>query len=394
MSEPSDPVSPATSHRSAPVSFPSTPPSFPKRVPLVHQLPVLKAELKKVAAARGNVYAQKVAILVRWEDDNTGAEEDLMTMSKVMETFDIQWTKHVLETTDPIPGWTLGDKIRKMLLDCCHSKLHSLFVFYYAGHGIIEDNNLSFASFQKRVSWSNIRTQIASNENADALRRVDVLGVLDCCYSGAATRAQTSRTFQVMAACGPDEVTNPRGQKFSFTMRFFRAVQQFKHQSSVTTAALFQEIQRQKPRTAPNAVMVTLSGIQPITLVFKDHGTPSRIPHLSPHVNEKHVLVKLTLHGHSQVPGHKAVLESFKTAIQDLPTNMKVEISDAYETDQSIFLVMRMSWEAWSLWTMVSHLDFIGVTLGPSLMSPRLIEVPVPVVGENRPPLPCKGKAE
>jgi hypothetical protein len=80
MSEPSDPVSPTASHHSAHVSFPS-------RAPQVHHLPVLKADLKKVAASHGNVHARKVAILVRWENDTTGAEEDISTMGKVMETF-------------------------------------------------------------------------------------------------------------------------------------------------------------------------------------------------------------------------------------------------------------------------------------------------------------------
>ncbi|CAG8885798.1 unnamed protein product [Penicillium egyptiacum] len=392
MSEPSDPVSPATSHHSAPVPLPSTPVSFPSRAPRVHHLPVLKADLKKVAASRGNVHARKVAILIRWENDTTGAEEDIITIGKVMETFDLQYTDHILKAKDPTPGWNLSAKIRKMILDCYHSKLHSVFVFYYVGHGAIVDGNLYFIQDGKRVSWSDIRADFFSED--DAVRHVDILGVIDCCYSGAATRAQASRAIQVMAACGPNEGTSPRGQKASLTMRLFGAVQRFKGQSSVFTAALFQEIQRQKPRTAPSAVFETLSGTQPIRLVFNDHAPSSRIPRPSSHVNEKHVLVKLTLHGHSQIPGHSEVLESFKNAIQDLPPSMKVEISDAYETDQSIFLIIGMSWEAWSLWTMVAHLDFVGVTLGPSLMSRRLVEVPVPVSDENRHPSHGKGKVE
>ena len=138
----------------------------------------------------------------------------------------------------------------------------------------------------------------------------------------------------------------------------------------------------------------TLSGTQPIKLVFNDHTPSSHIPRPSSHVNEKHVLVKLTLHGHSQIPSHSDVLESFKSTIQDLPPTMKVEISDAYETDQSIFLIIGMSWEAWALWTMVVHVDFVGVTLGPSLMPRRLVQVPGPVSDENRHPDHGKGKVE
>lgn len=199
MSEPSDPVSPTTSHHSAPISVTTPPSSFPSKAPLVHHLPALKAELNQVATARGNVYAKKMGIIIRWDGDNTGAEEDAITMSRVMDTFNIQCTHHILKTSDPIPGWTLTDKIRKMILDCCNSKLNSLFVVYYAGHGTIVDGNLYFAMGEKLVSWSKIRADLNSYEDTDAMRRIDVLGVLDCCYSGAATRAQNSRTFQVIA---------------------------------------------------------------------------------------------------------------------------------------------------------------------------------------------------
>ncbi|KAI3109634.1 hypothetical protein CBS147333_5281 [Penicillium roqueforti] len=391
MAEPSDPVSPTTSHHSAPVSFSSTTTSFPSRTPLVHHLPALKADLKKVSAARGNVHDLKVAILVRWEDDNTGADKDITTMGKVMETFGIQYTEYIVKSSDTIPSWNLQGKIREVMYDCHRSKRHSLFVFYYVGHGMISDGRLSFVSGKRSMPWSRIRANFW--DEPDAMKYVDVLGVLDCCYSGAATRPQQTRTIQMLAACGANEGTNPRAQTVSFTMRLFRAVQHFKGQSSVTTAALFQEIQRQKPPHAPNAVMETISGTQPIRLVFKNYTIPSRIPHLSSHANEKHVLVKLTLHGHSHISGHSDVLQGFQKAIQDLPPNMKVEISDAYETDESIFLVMGMSWEAWALWTMVTHLDFIGVTLGPSLM-PRRLEVPVRAVQENLRPPPGKGKGK
>lgn len=40
----------------------------------------------------------------------------------------IRWANHILKTTDPIPSWDLADKIRKMILDCCNSKLHSMWL--------------------------------------------------------------------------------------------------------------------------------------------------------------------------------------------------------------------------------------------------------------------------
>lgn len=87
------------------------------------------------------------------------------------------------------------------------------------------------------------------------------------------------------------------------------------------------EIQRVKPRDAPRPVLTTLTGShQPIiTLAFQDatsSATPSRIPiRALRHVNEKYVLVKLTLYGESH-----DFLEAFERAIRDLPANMQVEV--------------------------------------------------------------------
>lgn len=38
-----------------------------------------------------------------------------------------------------------------------------------------------------------------------------------------------------------------------------------------------------------------------------------------------------------------------KSAIRNLPANIQVEVKDAYETDQPVFLILGMSWEAWAL---------------------------------------------
>ncbi|OQE19195.1 hypothetical protein PENFLA_c019G07181 [Penicillium flavigenum] len=105
-------------------------------------------------------------------------------------------------------------------------------------------------------------------------------------------------------------------------MRLFRAVQHFTGQSSVSTAAFFQETQRQKPRTAPSAVFETLSGTQPIRLVFNDHSPSSRIPRPSSHVNEKHS-------SHSGLKEDKKALHKRVTTLKEtLEHKVKVEVRE------------------------------------------------------------------
>ncbi|KAJ9490441.1 hypothetical protein VN97_g2799 [Penicillium thymicola] len=391
--------SPTGSIQSAPSSLPTT--SFPSTARQVHQLPVLKEQLQKVALARANYHVRKVAILVRWLSDNSNAEDDVTTMANLMEDFDIQHESYNIRKTDMRPTWRLSQRIREITLECEQTEQHCLIVFYYAGHGDIIDGGLNFVSGMPGthpVPWSKIKPDLFAEEPVP--EKIDVLTILDCCYAGAATRSgsQVSRTTQIIAACSAHQLANPRAQKTSFTLRIFRAVQKFKgQQTSLTTTALFQEIRREADQreeqqrerglpTTPKPIMETLTGIQPIKLHFKDttmssSSSPSRIPHPSRKVQEKNVLVKLTLQG------HRREFEVFKKAIEDLPDIMKVDVTDAYKTTQSIFILLNMSWESWAMWTMVADLEFVGITCGPSLLQPQpLAEIPIRAFGENRRP--------
>ena len=372
--------SPTGSIQTVPSSLPST--SFPSTARHVHQLPTLKEQLQKVAVARANYHVRKVAILVRWLNDNSNAEDDVTTMANLMEDFGIQHESYILRKTDMRPTWRLSKRIREIALECEEMEQHCLIVFYYAGHGEIIDGGLNFVSGMpgtRPVPWYKIKSDLFVDNPVP--EKIDVLTILDCCYADAATRSgsQVSRTTQIIAACSAHQLANPRAQNTSFTQRIFRAVQKFKGiQTSLTTAALFQEIQREADQreeqqrergipTTPRPVMETLTGIQPIKLHFKDiimssSSSPSRIPRPNRKVRENNVLVKLTLQG------HRHDYDIFKKAIEDLPDIMKVEVTDAYETTQSIFILLNMSWESWAMWTMVADLEFVGITPGPSLL--------------------------
>ncbi|KAJ5168319.1 uncharacterized protein N7482_003913 [Penicillium canariense] len=352
----------------------------------VRKLPALKAELEKVAIARGNVYIQKVALLVYWENENTGAKDNTQTMITILEQFGIKCTVYIL--TDASPGWSLSQKVRDMLIQCHDATLNTMFVFYYAGNSTMHDGKLFFSSGGKRVKWCFVSDSLF-DEYEEVVQRVDTLAILDCCFAGEATRQRISKTTQILAACDSNNTARAR-KTISFTQRMYHAVQTLKGQPSITTADWYEEIERLKPRNAPRSVLRTLGGTMPINLVFQDTASSatfssSRIPaRVSPHLSAKDLLVRLTLHGEG-----REVTEAFKSLIKDLPTSMKAEIMDAYETDQSVFFILGMTWKAWALWTMVVDLDHIGVTLGPSLIHKGPAEVQQ--VGEN---LPFCGKGK
>ncbi|KAJ5747512.1 uncharacterized protein N7511_009208 [Penicillium nucicola] len=347
-------------------------------------LPFLKKQLQRVANARPNSYARKLAILVHWEEDESNAKEDINTMEAIMKTFGIQSIVHTLRQKGPATIWNLLSRIQKMLGECHATDENCLFVFYYAGHGSIEEGSLHFApiegvSSQSSVEWSRVSATLSDEH----LTKIDVFTVLDCCFSGLATRSSSRRVCHIIAACGYNESTTARGWSISFTQRIFRAVQHLRSATHTTTAELFAEIQRQKPKLAPNAVFKTLGGgAQPIKLLFSPAGSqslsssPSRIPRLAA---SKNVLVKLTMKG----DGHHA-FSTFKEAITGLPDVLSVDVLDAYDTDHSFFVLLKMTWECLCYWSTVLDVELVGVIHGPSLVHRELAEIPTRGRNENR----------
>lgn len=363
MSQSSNLKSPAKELRAPIVSHPIKAASI--------KLPELQETLKKVASARSKFHVRKVGMLVRWENDNTGAEKDLDTMGAIMKSLGVQSNKFIIPKSAEDPSWNLIANFQKLFEQCTKSSLPSLFIFYYAGHASY-DESLYFTSGDKSILWRTIASHL------EAKVSVDSLIILDCCHAGAAARQPASpRNIHLMAACGAHEITSQRSYRTSFTQRLFRAMQAFRTQGSFTTAEWYERLQIERPKNAPYPVFETLSGTGSIGLVWSGSG-PSRIPRPMSGVSQKHVLVKLTLEG------QRDAVESFSKAIRQLPPNMKVEICGAFETDASVLLIIHMSWQGWVLWSNVVPLDFIGVALGPALL-PRVGIPPVLASEENVP---------
>ena len=346
--------------------------SFPRKPVSVIKLPHLESALKKVAAARSKFYSQKIAVLVRWDDDNTGAEDDLNTMESILKLVGVKCIRFSIESSAQLPVYGITDKVRETVRPCANSSLPSLFIFYYSGHGAVKDGMLRFTSNGKEVRWSHIFSELHQAE------LMDHFVILDCCHAAAAIREPDAKSnIHIIAAVGEQEITPARAGIKSFTQRLFRAFQTLKKKESFTTAEWFEQLQIEKPKFAPNAIFETFRGTGQISLILNNQ-TPSRLPRPISGVSRKHVLVKLTLEG------QRNAVESFSRAIRQLPPNMKVEIRDAFETDASVFFMLQMSWEGWVLWTRVVHLEFVGTTLGPSLISRAAIP-PVLASEENMP---------
>lgn len=342
-------------------------------------VPFLRKQLEKVANSRPSSYVKKIAILVHWQADDSRSMDDIKTMEAIMNVFGIESKVYTIPQNETLGGWNLVLELQKLLKELHDTGQSCLMVFSYTGHGLRKNDELEFSpsaggSNQAPIPWSQIYPFLSDN----ALSKIDVLTILDCCYSGSAARGFSEKAFHIIAACGPNESTNARGYAISFTQRIFRAVHQLSSATHTTTTELFNEIQRSKPKFAPNAVFRTLSGTRPIKLLFSNPArlpSPSSTPRLT---GNKNVLVKLTLKG----DGYHA-LPLFREAILGLPDALSVEVSDAYETDQSFFVLLRMTWESLCCWSMVVDLEMVGVISGPSLVHRELVEIPIRGMNED-----------
>lgn len=74
-------------------------------------------------------------------------------------------------------------------------------------------------------------------------------------------------------------------------------------------------------------------------------------------------MVQLTLDGEP-----RTVVDQFKGVISSLPADFELKLLDAYETDASAFLILRMNWESWAR-IPNTELKITGIIMGPSLLN-------------------------
>lgn len=170
--------------------------------------------------SRPNSYVQKVAILVHWEADDSESKDDVKTMESIMNIFGIQSRVYTLPKIEPLAAWNLVIEVQQQLKQLYERDQSCLLVFYYTGHGSKKNDQLQFSpsaggSNQSPIQWS----QISATLSDSVLSKIDIFTILDCCYSGFATRSGTEKAFHILAACDYNESTNARGHAISFTQR-------------------------------------------------------------------------------------------------------------------------------------------------------------------------------
>ncbi|KXG46854.1 uncharacterized protein PGRI_036000 [Penicillium griseofulvum] len=401
-SESKPPTSPNTATSPVP---PKSPSKIPRRISTKRiPLPELKSALERAVKARGNTYSQITAFVCYWDDDNTRAAEDGETFSHMMaDIFGVATQTYIMNHENPTPGWDLGDRLHQEVVSKHRIHRPTLFIFFYAGHGTINQNNqLSFTATKKKKSipWRSIESELIYHPYT-----MNTLCILDCCYSGTAT-VNNPMTTHVLAACSSSASARSRVNGISFTQRLVQAMRKLSHSGkiSVSTDEIFDAVQNDTPRGCYMPGFWSHSGENPIVLPFHvtSTSTPpssgilssgrvsssslgnalhSRPPSQLPSNHENHVLILLVLEGNP-----KLVVKDFEKVVENLPAKFKVKITDAYEANASVGIFLRMSWEAYARFSSSVELDAILPVIGPSLIrTNELRKVSVPAGRENIP---------
>ncbi|GAB1209734.1 hypothetical protein APSETT445_008515 [Aspergillus pseudonomiae] len=332
----------------------------------------LEAELKKVVESRGAPHFATRAVIFHFENDDTGAKDDAITLKNCFEdTFDITTTVFVIERSE---RWGAA-VLRHHIQDVCHSinspydQLRSLIIIAYIGHGVLDHAyslKLTSADGNQNIQWQFISTAFFTEDDASA--GFDTLGILDCCYAGA-VRSLSSRTIDVLSACGATETARSSTAKYiTFTQRLASTARSLQDtQPYVTIDDLWQRLQETKTPGAPDAKLTHLGrSPQPISLPFKKKSSASRPPiqsNMTPGASSfTNVLVKLSV---AEPP--QETLEKFDNIIRGLPSEFHVNIECAYESTSTL-LLLSMSWSTFSRLSTRLGLTFVGTIQGPLLI--------------------------
>ncbi|KAK9366732.1 hypothetical protein V1509DRAFT_596728 [Lipomyces kononenkoae] len=327
-----------------------------------------RANVQKAVATRGATYHTIKVFIFRFEDDATGADRDAKTFSGCMQdVFGIDDVEDlVIEKTSKSPFLVVNERIVANVSKLAGAR--SLLIVAYIGHAIVESNELQLISESgsQKMLWSWVHNYLVSPE--DSIQSLDMLVVLDCCYTGSAVRAGGNRAVQVLAACDCDAHSTARSREsgVTFIQRFRTAAHVIRNAGNllVNVESLFGELQRSKAPKTPDAVHRIIGNARPLVLPIKRSSTTLEQPVSSS--TATNVLFKLSLAGEPT-----DVLSEFVALIKTIPPEFKVTLENAYESTSVVFLC-RASWATFARLRSTLDCVFIAAVKGASLVPGKI----------------------
>lgn len=184
--------------------------------------------ITRAVTSRSRAYSHSFAMSIRWELDNTDAATDTENFKVILSTLNLDPPCVEImggPNTNKTPSWNLNGKLRSLFESAVNAPGKSLVIIHYAGHGEIrrvpldERRDLLFAvegPHGRAFSLQPIIDTIVDGYFFEIdLTDLDVVFILDCCYSHMATRMghSTGRALEILAASDdttPEALMPPR----------------------------------------------------------------------------------------------------------------------------------------------------------------------------------------
>ncbi|KAK1754175.1 hypothetical protein QBC47DRAFT_429764 [Echria macrotheca] len=140
------------------------------------------------------------ALLLSWDSrlsDLVEVKGEISQLQKVLEeSFGFSATSPSISDAEATPKYSLEEHLMKFRKT--YDGVGNLMVIYYGGHAIVKDHALHWIESKKgqyEINWSDQQSHVLAQTEAD------VLVILDCCYAGAAMRANYKGRKEILAAC-------------------------------------------------------------------------------------------------------------------------------------------------------------------------------------------------
>ncbi|KKK26141.1 hypothetical protein ARAM_005992 [Aspergillus rambellii] len=135
-------------------------------------------------------YTASHALAIRWEEDNTSAQQDTAHFQSMLKTLQLPAAQElVIPSTDRTPGWNIAGVLRDVVSKAEKSAGRSLIMVHYAGHGKLGPNGnlLAVEGPSSNRSFDAQRCLVDQVDLLDSML-IDILFIFDCCYSFTACR--------------------------------------------------------------------------------------------------------------------------------------------------------------------------------------------------------------
>lgn len=221
-----------------------------------------EAALQTAIEGRKKLYTTAYAFHWRWEDDNTSADRDEESFTQLAEILNFPKPEVYIIPKRPryskIPGFDLHGKIANVLAKAAHDPGDSVVMLHYSGHG--RENMLGELELLnltgKVIPADRLLQDIQTDRIIPLDETVDVIIILDCCFSFLASRTARQQHRRVDILCANerrDPVALGAGTSCSFTSKLLVEARSRAQNGDVTVelSNLIETLREKSPRKKP-----------------------------------------------------------------------------------------------------------------------------------------------